>query len=240
MRIENVEVYGFERALHGMRNPMNSWDKADTVFDGRGYPFDSVEGITLEGATPTLGPNDRRTALKLIWSGTDHRKFLRQIFVIMDITIPRYVWQELDTYKVATVRNSCSTMHRLGHADLTVDDFQDGEVFPEVLERMNAAGRAYREKRGYTPPGNRALAEDMPLRGYDIVRWMKRHTPEGFLQRATYSLSYETVLAILLSRGNHRLAEWSGSGGICEAFRALPLVAEFEAAARNDLGSKEW
>jgi hypothetical protein len=238
MKIENVEVYGFQRALHGMRNPKNSWDRADSVYDGRGYPFDSVEGVTLAGATSTLGPRDLKLALNLIRSGTDHRKFLRQIFVVMDITIPRYVWQELDTYKVATVRNSCSTMHRLGHADLTLEDFQDGDVFPEVLARMNDAGRAYREKRSFDTTFGRPKViicgfDGRILEGYDIVRWMKRHTPEGFLQMATYSLSYETVIALLGSRGTHRLAEWSGPGGICETLRALPLVLEFEVAAKG-------
>jgi hypothetical protein len=234
-----------------MRNPMNSWEKADTYFDAHGIPY--AEPPPTPSTKPGLGPSDRRLAVKLIRAGTDHRKFLRQIFVVFDITIPRYVWQELDTYKVATVRNSCSTMHKLGHADLTVDDFQDGEVFPEVLERLNAAGRAYREKRPYEVLERVSVAPDVSpeaevvdyygsglkairrvLTGYDIVRWMKKHTPEGYLQRATYSLSYETVLAILGSRGNHRLPEWSGDGGICEALRALPLVAEFEAAAGGD------
>ena len=229
MKIENTEVYGFERALFGMRNPMNSWEKADTCFDGRGYPYPSTP-TEVEDPEIGLGPNDRKLALSLIRGGTDHRKFLRQIFVVFDITIPRYVWQELDTYKVATVRNSCSTMHRLGHADLTRDDFQDGEVFPEVLDRLNAGGRAYR---GKEPLEVRIDGVVRKLEGYDIVRWMKKHTPEGFLQRATYSLSYETVIAILGSRGNHRLPEWSGAGGICELLRSLPLVAEFEAAARD-------
>jgi hypothetical protein len=234
MKIENIEVYGFRRALRGMRNPMNSWDKADTFFNEQGTPYAEPTCHALP-VTPGLGQNDSKLAAKLIRSGTDHRKFLRQIFITFDITIPRYVWQELDTYKVATVRNSCSTMHKLGHADLTMDDFQDGEVFPEVLERLNDAGRAYRAKESFDVSFGRnkviiAGEDGYLLDGYDIVRWMKKHMPEGYLQRATYSMSYETALAILSSRGNHRLAEWSGPGGICETIRGLPLMSEFEMA----------
>lgn len=232
MNIENIEVYGFKNAIRGMRNPMNSWNKADTFFALNGMPYEAPPG----SLTPRLGKNDSKLAAKLIRSGTDHRKFLRQIFITFDIAIPRYVWQELDTFKVATVRNSCSTMHKLGHADLTLDDFQDGEVFPEVLQRLNHAGFCYREKRpfdagqyGHHDP-DAAAHETRVLEGYDIVRWMKKHMPEGYLQLATYTMSYETALAILRSRGNHRLTEWSGPGGICETIRGLPLMSEFEKA----------
>jgi len=230
MKIENAEVYGFRGALRGMRNPMNSWDRADTMFDGDGYPYP----LDFDGCTPppSLGPNDLKLAISLIKAGTDHRKFLRQIFVSVDLTIPRYLWQELDTYKVATVRNSCSTMHKLGHADLTPDDFQDGEVLAVVLGELNRAGRCYREKRTFiTPTQPDGAIHD--LRDYDIVRWMKKHMPEGYLQKATYTMSYETVLAILRSRGNHRLPEWSGPEGICAFLRRLPLVAMFEEADRS-------
>lgn len=227
MKIENIEVYGFRRALHGMRNPMDSWDKSDTEF---GRPEDAVCGswyfvndeINIP-EWPDIGPEDMKLCKRLIKNGTDHRKFMRQIQIWMDITIPRYVWQELDTYKVATVRNSCSTMHKLGHTSLGYKDFQDGDVLSATLDELNGAGEAYRDKKPFT------TTKGKRLEGYDIVRYMKKIIPESFLQRATYTMSYETAMAMYFARRGHRLPEWNEKNpdSICSMLIGLPYMKEF-------------
>ena len=219
MKIENTEVYGFRAALRAMRNPMDSWDKSDTMFMA-GCVTANVEGADI-------GPEDLKLACKLIRGGSEHRKFLRQIIVGVDFDVPRYVWQEIDTYKVATVRNSCSTMHKLGHRELTEDDFEARIVLPVILQELNRAGAAYRDKVMLVRPPFETVT------GYDIVRYMKQILPEGFLQRATYTCSYETLFAMHRQRKNHRLPEWSGPGGICEWIRCLPYMKEFIEASEG-------
>jgi hypothetical protein len=213
VKIENIHVYGFKSAFHGMRNPKESWSRSDSFFYDKSNPsafFD--ENITcLE--YPAIGPNDLQLASNLVNAGPDHRKFMRQIMIWWDITIPRYIWQELDTFKVATVRNSCSTMHKLGSRDLEPSDFQDEDVDLDVLRRQNEMGLAYRNKvsfEGYE--GNKLLAH------------MKRRLPEAFLQTATYSFSYETALHIYLSRLDHRMSEWQV---ICSYILSLPYFKNF-------------
>ncbi len=228
MKIENIRVYGFESALHDMRNPKESWDQSDSTF-GSGY----AGATTLHDAGiahveyPVIGPKDLNLACRLIKAGTDHRKFVRQIIIWLNSTIPRYIWQEKDTYKVATVRNSCSTMHKLGHRDLTLDDFQDGDVSPTVLSRQNQMGFCYRGKTVYTDHET-----DTTYEGNDLLIHMKRRLPEGFLQMAGYTFSYETALSMYGSRHNHRMPEWSGPGGICKTLLRLPYFKEFVEAAK--------
>lgn len=220
MKIENIRVFGFEPAIRAMRNPMDSWDQSDSSFYSSYDRLfqrpgdDSQEVIAPE--MPQIGPKDLDLALRLIKAGSDHRKFMRQIIIWWDITIPRYIWQELDTYKVATVRNSCSTMHKLGHRDLDRDDFEGGAVMPEVLAMLNEMGRAYRNNQGF-----------QHVKGKELLAWMKRILPEGFLQKATYTFSYETGLNMYFARRSHRMPEWSGAGGICAHVLALPYFLQF-------------
>lgn len=223
MKIERVHVYGFAPALRGMRNPLESWSKSDTVYGWDPTPPVDYSGITCM-ERPLIGPNDMALARKLIKAGSDHRKFLRQIAVWWDITAPRYIWQELDTYKVATVRNSCSTMHKLGHRDLTADDFQDGDVNLDSLDRLNAMGATYRSNGEYLMYKS---GKYEPIRSVELLTHMKRRLPEGFLQMATYSFNYEVALNMYLSRRNHRMPEWSGPDGICDHLLRLPYFAEF-------------
>ena len=196
MKITNTKVYGFDNAIIGMRNPMNSWDKSDSGLDSYGEFL--------------MGNKDNKLAKKLIKAGSDHRKFLRQIFISAFIEVPRYIWTEFDTYKVNTVRNSCSTMHKLGARDLTCNDFQDGVVIDIVLDRLNELGRLYREDKKVS-----------------ILREMKQILPEGFLQGATYTMNYENAMNMYHSRKNHRMSEWSGEGGICEWIENLPMMDEW-------------
>jgi hypothetical protein len=224
MKIERIHVYGFETALRAMRNPKDSWDRSDSSFGGGRFSEEAHSGITcLEN--PLIGQKDLKLALRLIHDGSVHRKFLRQIQITWDITIPRYVWQELDTYKVATVRNSCSTMHKLGHRDLTEDDFQDGDICLLVLKEQNAMGLAYRNKAEYLDPLTGNL-----YKGNELLAHMKRRLPEGFLQMATYTFNYETALGMYQWRRNHRMSEWSGPDGICEWLMRLPYFKTFVGA----------
>jgi len=232
MKIENVEVFGFRSAFRGLRNPMNSWNKSDSNFwsDSPWYQKDNKwHTHSVAPELPEIGPEDLKLAMKLIHGGSEHRKFLRQIQIWMDITLPRYVLTELDTYKVATVRNSCSTMHKLGHTNLESSDFQDGDVLPAILELLNSAGEAYRNKTGYT------TYEGMRLFKYDIVRFMKKHLPEGFLQKATYSMNYETALSMYFQRKNHRLPEWNETceGSITSFISSLPYMNNFIEATKR-------
>jgi len=192
MKIENTEVFGFKAAIHGMRNPMNSWDKSDSKF--------------YRDGTFDIGEEDNKLAIKLIKAGRDHRKFLRLIHIQCFITIPRYIWQELDTYKVATVRVSCSTMHKLGSIPLEKTDFQDSTVLLDTLVRLNQLGESYRKEKDV-----------------NILREMKQILPEGFLQAADYDFNYETAFAIYNGRKTHRMSEWS-KDGICKWIESLPMM----------------
>jgi len=223
MKIENIEVHGFRAALRGMRNPMDSWDKSDSMF----CCYESYRGNDLETSipeNPTIGLKDLELACKLIKSGSEHRKFLRQIQIWFDITIPRYVWQELDTYKVATVRNSCSTMHKLGIRDLIQDDFE--LPIPEKwLLKLNELGNQFR---------NAKVIKDISLMN-QIRREYKNLLPEGFLQKATYTMNYETALTMYFQRRNHRLPEWKEDekGSICSFIKSLPYMKDFIKAAEK-------
>jgi hypothetical protein len=209
MKIENIEVYGFRAALRGMRNPMKSWNRSDTIYEGTFIPYTMDEVRCVE--RPSIGPNDMQLALSLIKGGGAHRKFLRQIIVTWDISIPRMIWQEYDTYKVATVRNSCSTMHKLGSRDLEPCDLQDFEEDDRPqLDRINRLGAAYRADK---------TAENLHR--------LKLRLTEAFLQMSTCTFSYETGLHMYFDRKDHQMPEWSGPEGICCWIRRLPYMSQF-------------
>jgi hypothetical protein len=221
MKIEKIHVFGFEPSLRGMRNPLNSWHLSDSRFypEAGQYPPWEWQGESICAPEhPVIGPNDLKLAKKLIKAGPEHRKFLRQIQIWIDITIPRYVHQELDTYKVATVRNSCSTMHKLGYRDLDQEDFE--QPIPKILLMdLNALGYKYRKEKqeGSKTEANKTLRE------------LKNLLPEGFLQKATYTFNYETALTMYRQRRNHRLPEWNeqSPGSITSFIKSLPYMEEF-------------
>lgn len=215
MKIENVEVNGFRAALRGMRNSMESWAKSDSLFGEASTKWTIVNEVFCV-ERPIIGPNDMKLACSLIKAGSDHRKFLRQITVTWDITIPRMIWIELDTYKVATVRNSGSTMHKLGSRDLEPCDFEcyEEELDRHQLDLVNRLGAAYRASK--TP---------------DNLHRLKLRLPESFLQRSTYTFSYETALNMWHGRHDHRMPEWSGPEGICVWLERLPYMPQFLDAA---------
>lgn len=211
IKLENVEVMGWEAAIRGMRNPMNSWDNGDS-----GYVYaDKVttEHIIAEdygdGIPFVIGANDRDLMKRLRNAGTDHRKFMRMITVYVDITAPLYWWKEFDTYKVGTVANSCSTMHKIAAKEFTLEDFscehlgfQSTRVFKDVIKVMND----FREEF---------------LKDHEKDNWwqMIQLLPSSYNQRRTVMLNYEVLANMYKSRKNHKLDEWHT---LCEWIKGLP------------------
>lgn len=214
IKLKNTDVYGFEAAIRGMRNPWNSWEKSDTIY-GLGEDF----LVDMK-----IGDNDLALMKKLVSAGTDHSKFMRMINVTVDITAPLYWWKEFDTYKVGTVRNSCSTMHKIAAEKFTLNDFShehldencfSEEVFNEVIRVLNFHRKLY-------------------LKTNDKQYWhqMIQLLPSSYNQRATVQMNYAVLQNIYHSRRNHRLDEWKD---FCRWIETLPyseLIAG-EETARN-------
>ena len=261
MKFEHTQVFNFEGALRGFRNPKNSWDKSDSFFgivNINNYPYESEiadnwinslhpnlnwpneyteEGEALQNQyseklikngvlklndndevaeVAFIGPNDMKLAQTLIKAGPEHRKFLRQIFVSVDITAPLYWWKEMDQYKIGTVTDSTSTMHKLTSKPITIDCFETDDFNPEIVY--------------YEVPGaqnNIDMLSDFMIEQLEFLRqkyletkdkryWKElvRWLPNGWLQTRTWTANYETLYSIVLQRGYHKLkTEW-GNGFI--------------------------
>lgn len=213
MKFENTEVWGFRHAFRGMRNPKNSWSKSDSdLSDGCHVP----EWIKCEECKffagydkeciPNIGENDLKLAQTLITGGSEHRKFLRQIFISVDITAPLYWWKEFDTYKIGTVANSTSTMHKLATTPITLECFEIDDFQPEFAEFDYDGFNpqrivAYCEKlrKAYLKTNNKKYWKE-------LIRWL----PESWLQKRTVTMDYENVYSIVRQRYFHKLNEWSG------------------------------
>ena len=211
IKVEKVEAWGFKHAIRGMRNPMNSWDKSDSEF------FNNYD----EGVEDfIIGENDLDLMKRLYKAGSEHRKYLRQIFVSLDITAPLYWWKEFDTYKVGTVANSCSTMHKIHSKEFVLDDFSHEHLNEEgiedlkyIIDKLNV----YRER--YI--GNVALAD-----GSDKKEWwwqMIQLLPSSYNQKRTITMNYENVITIIKQRSGHKLDEWNI---LVEEFKKLPYISE--------------
>ena len=210
IKFENTEVFNFEGALRGMRNPMNSWEKSDSQF--------------YKGYIDIIGENDLNLAQRLIKAGTDHRKFLRQIFVSVDITAPLYWWKEFDTYKVATVSNSCSTMHKIHEKEFTLDDFSCEHFEMLKFDKLGGLYNCIWCLKDIIDILN--SARDMYLKTKDKKYWwqMIQLLPSSYNQKRTISLNYETLRNIYNSRRNHKLDEWSI--GFMKWIDSLPYAEE--------------
>ena len=229
IKIENTEVVGWEHAIRGMRNPMNSWVKSDShqKYECVGSdPFSETEYITAV-KDYEVGPKDRDLMMVLRNSGTDHRKFMRMITVYLDITAPLYWWKEFDTYKVGTVANSCSTMHKIHAKEFTREDFSSEHVMC-LCEKETPVM--------YHPSGNTALApidvlditimmlnkaRDLYLQTKDKQYWWQliQLLPSSYNQKRTVMLNYEVLANMFAARCNHKLDEWKT---LCEWMRTLP------------------
>jgi hypothetical protein len=226
LKIENTEVVGFEAAIRGMRNPMNSWDRGDTEFHGGVVRFDTCnERWEDNGYTMSLGSNDLDLMTRLRNAGTDHRKFMRMIVVYLDITAPLYWWKEFDTYKVGTVANSCSTMHKIADKEFTLDDFshehltirQSTDILKETVDALNVFRDVYLN-------GGILRYENGNMRCFgkkDKEIWwqMIQLLPSSYNQRRTVMLNYEVLANMYKSRCNHKLDEWHT---VCDWIETLP------------------
>ena len=197
--IERTSVMNFENAIRGARNPMNSWNRMDSFYDEQGNFI--------------MGPNDLNLAQRLARAGSDHRKFIRQIFVSVDFTAPLYWWKEYDTYKVATVANSTSTMHKIASKAFTQDDLSH--------ERMNTQAQ---EALAHTVSVLEDLRKDY-LETKDKETWysMIQLLPSSYHQMRTCTLNYETLMNIYYARRNHKLDEWHT---VCDWIASLPYAKE--------------
>ena len=226
IKLEKLQVVGLEPAIRGMRNPMNSWEKSDSLtcplvdpFVSRKYiycescPSNTSDDITCsnyDSCDYAVGKNDRKLMMSLAKSGTDHAKFRRMIIVYVDITAPLYWWKEFDTYKVGTVANSCSTMHKIADKEFILEDFSvehlysdELEFFRELVVRLNSCRELYLD-------GKRK--EDW----WQMIQLL----PSSYNQKRTVMLNYEVLANIYKSRKNHKLDEWRE---LCEWIKDLPV-----------------
>ena len=199
LKVDRVYVMNMENAIRGARNPMNSWAKMDSYYD--------------EGGNFVLGANDLSLATRLAKAGSDHRKFLRQIMVSMDITAPLYWWKEFDTYKVGTVANSTSTMHKIQAKEFTREDFSMERMTGDALNMMDAVIACLEAER-------KVFNETK-----DKAAWhnMIQLLPSSFNQMRTVTMNYEVLINIYYARRHHKLAEWHV---LCDAIKELPYASE--------------
>lgn len=222
IKVENIDVWGFEHAIRGMRNPMNSWQKSDSYFladDGDAYdilgntrPWPDEMYVDMA----VLGENEIDLMRRLYKAGTEHRKYLRQIFVSMDITAPLYWWKEFDTYKVGTVANSCSTMHKIHAKEFTLDDFSHEELTDSAINDclevtikfLNVARNMYIEKE-----------KKSKAAWWQMIQLL----PSSYNQRRTVTMNYENVMSMINQRTGHKLDEWNT---FVDILKSLPYVKE--------------
>lgn len=222
IKVEKTEVWGFEHAIRGMRNPMNSWEKSDSKF----YPYDLKTPVVI-------GEKDLDLMRRLNSGGQPHRKYLRQIMVSMDITAPLYWFKEFDTYKVGTVANSCSTMHKIQAKEFTFEDFSCEHLDEPSKAVLGIVINELNNNRGWFNDYNRLVADGEFT---DVERkqfwWnMIQLLPSSFNQKRTVTLTYENVMNMLDYREGHKLDEWRE---FCEILKALPYVKEI----RNEQSGK--
>lgn len=198
--ISNIDTWGFEHALRGMRNPLSSWDKSDSV---------------IYGEKISIGPKDLDLMKRLCAAGPEHRKYLRQIFVSMDIVAPMYWWNQFDTYKIGTAANSTSKMHtltkdRIALADFSIDDYEMAgeykDAFKNVVDDCEALRKAY-----------------VATKDEQYWRWLIQLLPESFNYLRTVTMNYENVINIIHQREHHKLKEWND---FIEVLKELPYIKE--------------
>lgn len=210
IKVENIEVWGFEHAIRGMRNPMNSWNKSDSRISTK---LDEQTIANIVEGQFILGENDLDLMKRLYKAGTEHRKYLRQIFVSMDITAPLYWWKEFSTYKVGVVENSCSTMHKIAAKHFELDDFSHEHLtkglscLEDVIKILNIARDAY------------------VIGNHDKEDWwqMIQLLPTSYNQKRTVTMNYENVVTIINQRSGHKLDEWNE---YVDILKELPYVKD--------------
>ena len=211
IKIERVSVFNMENAIRGARNPLNSWGRIDSYYN--------------EDGEYILGPNDLSLASRLAAAGSDHRKFLRQIIVTMDITAPLYWWKEFDTYKVGTVANSCSTMHKIQAKEFTREDFSCDRLTPDALAQLDML-ISFIE-------GERLKFNESK----DKAHWhnMIQLLPSSYNQLRTVTMNYEVLINMYYARRYHKLAEWRT---FCDEITRLPYAYELILVKKDKAGEQ--
>lgn len=200
IKLERTDVMNFENAIRGARNPMNSWNRMDSFYD--------------ENGNFIMGENDRDLAKRLVKAGNDHRKFIRQIFVSVDITAPLYWWKEYDTYKVGTVANSTSTMHKITSKPFSIDDFSCDRMNDDTVKQMeNVISYLEKLRLEFLETKDKTI-------WYSIIQFL----PSSYNQMRTCTLNYENILNIYYARKNHKLDEWHK---FCDWIKDLPYIADW-------------
>ena len=199
IKISKTSVMNMENAMRGARNPLNSWNRMDSRYD--------------EDGNFILGENDRNLARRLVRAGSDHRKFIRQIFVSVDFDAPLYWWKEYDTYKIATVANSTSTMHKIAAKPFELDDFSHDHMNETALESLKATIAVLEQLR----------QEYLQSKDKQVWYSMIQLLPTSYHQLRTCSFNYETLVNIYHARKNHKLEEWHT---VCDWIRTLPYAAD--------------
>lgn len=222
IKVENIEVFNFEGAIRGLRNPMNSWDKSDSI---KCYANRNCPGICKNNSCGLcVGDADLDLMKRLFNAGTEHRKYLRQIFVSMDITAPLYWYKEADTYKIGTVANSCSTMHKIQSKEFTEDMFS--------CEHLNSDSMATLRSTIFQLNKYRKLYNE----NHNKDDWwqMIQLLPSSYNQRRTITMDYENVFSIIKQRSGHKLDEWNE---FVKILKTLPYVMEI--GGMNEKGGNE-
>ena len=219
IKIENIDVYGFETAIRGARNPMNSWDRMDSCYNNGEFE---------------IGENDYKLLKNLTIAGPEHRKWNRMVTVTMDITAPLYWWKEYDTYKVGTVANSCSTMHKIQAKEFELNDFSHEHLLKggllhlyETIELLNEARDIFNNFDYFKPELEEAYSFEITKK--DIWWQMIQLLPTNYNQKRTVHLNYEVLGTIYHQRKHHKLDEWHV---FCDTIKTLPysefITREFE------------
>ena len=218
IKVDNIEVFGWEAAIRSMRNPLNSWDRSDSTYESKTDNENSCIKITYH-----IGPNDLKLMQSLVKAGTDHSKFMRMINITMDITAPIYWAKEMDTYKVGTIRNSCSTMHKIHSKEFTLDDFSCEHLFYDIDDTL-------KECYNYSAVLTHTLtalnsAREHYLKTKDKKYWwqMIQLLPSSYNQKFTWQANYQVLRNIYFSRRNHKLDEWHY---FCNMIESLPYGKE--------------
>ena len=219
IKVENIDIWGFEHAVRGMRNPMNSWNKSDSYYCGdkvdcSDCKYHEFSNICHHDSDYVIGENDLDLMKRLYKAGTEHRKYLRQIMVSMDITAPLYWWKDFDTYKVGTVANSCSTMHKIHAKEFTLDDFsiehlsEDviADPFNRIIECLNFFRTLY-------------IQHKCKSDWWQMIQLL----PTSYNQKRTLTMNYENVVTIIRQRSGHKLDEFNQ---FVEILKGLPYVKE--------------
>ena len=221
LKIENTEVMGWEHAIRGMRNPKNSWEKTDSypaVDCGKCGKIERDDICKKEDRDCTgfecfeVGPNDLKLMTTLRNAGTDHRKFMRMITVYLDITAPLYWWKEFDTYKVGTVANSCSTMHKIAAKEFTLEDFSHEHLQEDSVAVLETVIHTLNVHRDWF---NNKVLDDPKIDWWQMIQLL----PSSYNQKRTVMLNYEVLANIYKSRRHHKLDEWHT---LCDWIEGLP------------------